>query len=174
MLENREVLDDGEAIDVAGAGVVAHLWVVLADIIVLAILLVHPGDPLEAAEGLVFLVVAPRDALVLEKIDDGGDVLVHLTEVIVLHAEVIAPDSGDVVRLRGMCDGMVATQGNPLLGKPGEICCNLSACIRRIRTYFWCKGSKHTVIDGHLVIGVLEPDDSKTIKRLALDLARGA
>lgn len=91
----------------------------LANVVILAVLLVDVGLALEAAIRHVLLVVAPRDALVLEQVDDGGYVLDYLGEVIVLHPEVVTTDGRDVVGLRRVRDGVVVGERDAMLGYPG-------------------------------------------------------
>ena len=75
-------------------GIEAGQQVVLAHI--------QAGIILEAFETRVWetlIVVAPADALVLEEIDDGGDVAVDEDEAVAVQAEGVAAGWGDVVGL---------------------------------------------------------------------------
>ena len=99
LVELSEVLVDGEAVKVAGIGVVVDRGVMLANVVILAVHMVYPGLALEATVGHIFLVMTPRDALIFKKIDNGGHILVRLEEVVVLHTEIVSSDGGNVVRL---------------------------------------------------------------------------
>lgn len=99
-LEIREVLDLASTGLVLDNGVVENQRVVLAHIVVGASLLVGVIEALEAGEGHVLLVLAPRDALGIEQISDGGDVGRNLVEVVVVHAKGVTTSSSAVVRLR--------------------------------------------------------------------------
>ena len=79
----------------------------LANVIVVAGLLVDIGETLVTRVRHILLVGAPRDTSVLEQINDGGDVAGDLDEVVVLHAEVVTADSSNIVGLRGVSDCIV-------------------------------------------------------------------
>lgn len=123
-VELSQVLDLREALLALGNRVEDDGRVVLADIVVGASLLVDPRHTLETAVGLVFLVLGPRDALVLEEVNDGRHVGDDLVKVVVLHAKVITTDGGDVVGLTGVGHAMVSAQSDTLACEPGERCCH--------------------------------------------------
>jgi len=52
--------------------------------------------------GHVFLILCPSNALVLEQVNDGKDVVRIRVEVIRVVAKVVATDGGNVIRLAGM------------------------------------------------------------------------
>lgn len=122
--------------------------VVLADVVVLA-LSVGLGEALEAGIWHVFLILGPANALGLEKIDQGGDIVWKLPQGVVFHAEVVTRDSGEVVRLTWVGDTVVVVKGNTLACEPGKVRITLG-------------GSE---------VGVFHPDGDKSIERLASDLA---
>lgn len=88
----------------------------LANVIVLAVLLVDVGLALEAAVRHILLVVAPRDAFILEQVDDGRYIVGYLGEVVVLHPEVVAADGRDVVGLRRVRERVVVGESDAMLG----------------------------------------------------------
>lgn len=82
-----------------GDAVSEHSRVVLADVVIAASLLVLVSHALESGKGHVFLVVAPRDASVQEKVVNSRDVVWQAKEVVILHAKVVTSDSSHVVGL---------------------------------------------------------------------------
>ena len=48
---------------------------------------------LESAVGKAFVVIAPTDAFIFKKIDNGGDILVNEDETVAVQAEGITPVS---------------------------------------------------------------------------------
>jgi len=79
---------------------------VFADIVVLT-LGVQPLEPFETGIWQIFLIFGPADAFILQEIDEGGDVSGDLPEAVVVHAEVVAADGGDVIGLAGMGDAVI-------------------------------------------------------------------
>lgn len=141
LVEEGEVLDLGETVGVVGDGVVHDGWaldcqrlrmeetkkeelLVLANIVVRASLLVDPCEALVSTVWQVLLVDTPADLLVLEQIDDGGDILRHSDEWVAVQAEVVTADGGHVVGLTGMGDGEVVLEGDALLREEVEVGCN--------------------------------------------------
>jgi len=98
LLEPCEVLDDTETLR-AVVGLIDDGWVVLADVIIRVRGLVEPRVALEASVWHIFLVFTPRDPTSLEEVDNSADVLRNGVEVVVVHAEVVTTDTGDVVGL---------------------------------------------------------------------------
>lgn len=131
-VELSEVLDDGEAVLALRDGVVdderarcplvadqtrrtcgVRGVLVFSDIVGLA-LRIQPLGPFVTRIWQVFLIFTPADAFFLQKVDEGGDIRGDLPEGVVVHAEIIAADRRDVVRLAWVCDGEVVGQGDTL------------------------------------------------------------
>lgn len=93
----------------------------LADVIVGAVLLVLPVHPLVARKGHVLLVHGPRDAAVLEQVDERRHVSISPVEVVVLHAKVVARNGSHVVWLRGVRHSKVVGERDALGGNPFEV-----------------------------------------------------
>jgi hypothetical protein len=120
-INEREVLDLRKALLRGSDAVVENSGVMLANVVILAVLVVHPGEALEARVGHVLLVQTPGDTAVLEKINHGRDVARVAVEVVVLHAKVISRNGGHVVWLRGMGHSKVVLESDTLLAEPGEV-----------------------------------------------------
>lgn len=122
-VNHGQVLDLGQTLLVVGDAAGQNGGVVLADVVVGTGLGVDVAEALVAGVGLVLLVVAPRDATVLEQVDDGRHVEVGRVEIIILHAKVVTGNSRHVVGLGRMSDTIVVGQLDTLLGEPGEVGC---------------------------------------------------
>ena len=66
----------------------------------------RPRDPLKVA--------LPLDVLGVEEVDQRRHVIGHLDEVIVVQAEVVAADRGQIVRLRGVGEAVVLREQDAL------------------------------------------------------------
>lgn len=88
--------------------------------------LIDPFLSLEPGVRHVLLVLAPRDALVLQKVDDRGDVGVNGADSVVVHAEVVTSVRSNIVGLRGVSHAKVVAQCDALAGQPGQVGCKLS------------------------------------------------
>lgn len=122
-VDHGQVLDLRQALLVVGDTAGQDGGVVLADVVVGTSLGVDVLEALVAGVGHVLLVVAPRDAAVLEQVDDGRHVEVERVQVIVLHAKVVTSNGGHVVGLGRVSDTEEVGQLDTLLGKPGEVGC---------------------------------------------------
>jgi hypothetical protein len=97
-----------EVLDLASLGlvlddrVVKHERVVLADIVACISILVGVIVALVAGVWQVLLVLAPRDTLGIEKINNGGDIFRDLVEVVIVHSKGVTAGSGTVIGLRGV------------------------------------------------------------------------
>lgn len=118
----------------------------LAHVVIGLGLLVDVGLTLEARVGHVLLVGAPRDALVLEKIDQGRDVGVNLLEVVVVATEGVTANGGDVVRHGRVSDTEVVVDADTLRRQPLQV----------------------GVGKGLVVVGVLQPDGDEAVEDLSL------
>lgn len=121
LVDHGQVLVLRDVLLKVGDAVSEHSRVVLADIVVGASLLVLVSLALKSGKGHVFLVVAPRDASVQEKVVDGRDVVWQAKEVVVLHAKVVTSDSSHVVGLRRVSDGEVVGQSDTLLSEEVKV-----------------------------------------------------
>ena len=72
----------------------------LSNIVVCICDLIRIVESLEACIGHVFLIFAPRNALRVEQIHDGGDVGREGVEIVVIHSKIVTSHNGGVVRLR--------------------------------------------------------------------------
>ena len=61
----------------------------LANVVIGTSLRIDPRETLETSVRHVFLVQTPADALVLEQIDNSGDILGNLSEWVAVETEVI-------------------------------------------------------------------------------------
>jgi hypothetical protein len=95
----------------------------------------------------VLLVLGPGDALGLEEVDDGADVLRDVVERIVSQAKEISTDRRNVVRFRRVRDAVVGGEEDALLSESLET---------------WGRGSCG-------VVGVLRPDLDEAVEGLARD-----
>ena len=121
LIEQGRVLDLGKTVWCVADRVVEDLGVVLAHIVVCSSLLVDPGESLIARVRHILLVQTPANSLVLEEINNGGDVCWNLgewvtvkTEIITVSESVIGSNSLDlnipsnsshIIRLTGMSYG---------------------------------------------------------------------
>ena len=90
------------------------------DVVVLASV-VEILEPFKACIGQVFLIFGPADSLVFKQVDDGRHVLRDRVEVVIVHAEVVAADAGNVVGLAWMSDGIAVRQQEALFGQRSEV-----------------------------------------------------
>lgn len=67
-------------------------------------MLVREVEALESGMRNMLLVLGPRNALSVQQISNGRDVLGHLLEVIIVHAKGVTTSGSTVVRLGRMCD----------------------------------------------------------------------
>lgn len=121
LVEHGQVLQDTEAVGTGRVLVVNHRRVVLADVVVGAVLLIDPSVAFKARVRHVFLVFTPRNVLLLQEIDDGGNVGIDEVHLVIVHAKVIASVRGDIVGLRGVRLGEVVLEGDTLLSHPGQV-----------------------------------------------------
>ncbi|KAI6755574.1 hypothetical protein HG531_004680 [Fusarium graminearum] len=70
-IHKREILDLRKSLFRSSYAVVKNSWVVLANVVVLSILVVHPCETFKACVGHVFLVKTPGDTSMLKEINDG-------------------------------------------------------------------------------------------------------
>lgn len=145
LVDHRDVLLSAQTLR-SGVGVEDDRRVVLAHVVIGLGLLVDVGLTLEARVGHVLLVGAPRDALVLEKIDQGRDVGVNLLEVVVVAAEGVTANGGDVVRHGRVSDTEVVVDADALRRQPLQV----------------------GVGKGLVVVGVLQPDGDEAVEDLSL------
>lgn len=106
-VNKRQVLDLRQLLLGVGDAVMQNGRVMLADIVIGAILLVNVRHTLESGEGHVLLIMAPRDALGIQEINDSRNVARRAGEVVVLHAKVVPSNRSHVVGLRGMGNGEI-------------------------------------------------------------------
>lgn len=64
-------------------------------------------DAREARVGHILLVAAPRDALLVQQVSNARHVCGQRVGVVVVDAEIVAADGGDVVGLGRVRDGKV-------------------------------------------------------------------
>lgn len=100
LIEMSEVLDLASLGLILDDRVVKHERVVLADIVVCISILVGVIVALVAGVWQVLLVLAPRDTLGVEKINNGGDIFRDLVEVVIVHSKGVTTGSGTVIGLR--------------------------------------------------------------------------
>jgi len=93
---------------------------VFANIIVLAFG-IQELEPCKSRRGHMFLILSPRNPLVLQQVNDSGDVCRYLGERIVLHPKVFSTDSGNIIGFRGMGHGEIIRQLKTLLCQCTEI-----------------------------------------------------
>jgi len=62
---------------------------VLSNVVIGTILLVDPSEPLKSSVWHIFLVQTPGDALILEQINDRGNILRNLGKWITVETEII-------------------------------------------------------------------------------------
>lgn len=132
-VDHGQVLDLRQALLGVGDTAGQDGGVVLADVVVGTGLGVDVLEALVAGVGHVLLVVAPRDATILEQVDDGRHVEVGRVQVIVLHAKVVTSNVGHVVGLGRVSDTIVVGQLDALLGEPGEVGCKTLLAISFFR-----------------------------------------
>lgn len=146
LVEESQVLDLGQAVGVECNGVEANEEVVLASVVTL--LLVVVLEALKAGVGETLVVVTPADALVLEEVDNGRDVLVNQEERIAVGAEVVTAGGGNVVRLRRSANTVHLSEQDTLVDQSLAV----------------------GVGDGIVVGGGLEIDLHDAVEDLALDV----
>jgi len=120
LLEACEVLDDTETLRNV-VGLVDNGRVVFANVVVGMGSHIDPRVALEASVRHVFLIFAPADSSRLEEVDNSADILRNRVEVVVVHAEVVTADTGNIVWFRRMSDAEVAVEEHSLLGESGQI-----------------------------------------------------
>lgn len=155
LVEHRSILvDHGDVLLVAKAlrssvGIVNDGGVVLANIVVCLGVLVDVTLALETGVRHILLVSAPGNALVIEQVNDGGNVGWDLLEVVVVAAKGITTNGGDVVGHRRVCHTEVVVNADTLRCKPLQV---------------W-------VVKCIVIVGVLQPDGHETIEDLGVSLA---
>lgn len=82
---------------------------------VVALLLVVVLEAIEAGVGQSLVVVTPADALVVEKVYNGGDVLVDDEEAVAVQPKGITAGGRDVVGLAGGANPVLVGQKGALL-----------------------------------------------------------
>lgn len=123
LVEQRQVLHDAQPVGAFRVGAVDDGRVVLPHVVVGPGDLVDPFLALEPGVRHVLLVLAPRDALVLQKVDDRGDVGVNGADGVVVHAEVVTSVRSNIVGLRGVSHAKVVAQRDALGGQPCQVGC---------------------------------------------------
>jgi hypothetical protein len=88
---------------------------VLALVITLCGILI--AETLEARVGKTFVIVAPADTPILEKIDYGRDVPIHEDKAVAVQAEGITAGRSDVVGLTRSSDTIISGQKYALIDK---------------------------------------------------------
>lgn len=164
-----EVLDLGSTGSISGNVVKEDKRIVLADVVVGIGLLVGVVEALETSVGETLLVFTPRDSLGFQHINDGGDVLGNLIEVVVVHSELVTSSSGSIVGLRRVSDRPEVGQGDTLgsqvllvavIGSIAVVLCQLASLLlhssRKMETY-----------------NVLQPDLVKILESKTLDVGDG-
>lgn len=74
-------------------------------------------EALEAGVRQALVVVAPADALVLEQVDDSGNVLVHKDETVAVQTERIATAWSNVIRLAGNTNSVLVSEQDALVNE---------------------------------------------------------
>lgn len=147
-VELGQVLILGQSIS-TGVGVVDYGRVVLSDVVVCLGLLIDPGLSFKSRIWHVLLVLRPGNTLILQQIDDAGDIARNLVEIIIVHAKVVTTNRGNVVGLTRVSDSVVVAQRDAFLGQPGKV----------------------GIASSFVIVGVLEPDSNEAIEHLAFDVA---
>lgn len=169
----REVLDLSSTGSISGNVVKEDERVVLADVVVGMGLLVGVVVALETSMGEMLLVFAPRNPLSLQHINDGGDVLWNLVEVVVVHGKLVTSRSGGIVGLGRVSDGPEVGQGDTLGGQVllvaviGSIAVVLSS-ISFFFFFFFFYGTRS--MHGINTYDVLQPDLVEILESNSLDV----
>lgn len=139
---------------------------------------VGPGDlvdillPLEPCVRHILLIFTPGDALVLQQVDNGGDVSINGTDGVIVHAKVVTAMRGDIIWLGRVSDSKIVAERDTLAGQPCQVGFKpVSQCLYLVSDQLQEREGVLTIANSHSIVGVLKPDHGETVKRLALDIA---
>lgn len=118
VVEQRQVLHDAQPVGAFRVGAVDDGRVVLPHVGVGPSNLIHPFLSLEPGVRHVLLVLAPGNALVLQQVDNRGDVGIDSADSVVVHAEVVASMRGNIIWLRRVSHAKVVAQRDTLVSQP--------------------------------------------------------
>lgn len=72
-------------------------------IIIGSITLIDPSNPFKARIRHIFFIMPPTDAFVFQKINHRGYIGRDLVKIVVVHSEILATNSGNIIRFAWMC-----------------------------------------------------------------------